>query len=441
MPNSITSARPPTGYLVNVPRLASVAQLRTLKPPAERPPFWWIRWVPTALLVILVTYFVYVVGRVAIVPVLASLALAYVLNPIVETFESRGFSRMIAAVVALLLVGSGIALFLWFVVPDLWTQAMNASDAILASFTEKNALELRARIRELSPLLDRVLGYRVYRFVRNPNALIEASQSWAAGSLTDFLTTASSLLDLLLIPFFVFYILVDFKRWRDSSEELIPPRFREPFSRLFDEVGRILQSYVLGQLMIALVMAVLYAIGFALLKVPAWAGIAALSGFLNVIPYVGTGAGMVLATGLTFAHGGGIWRIVGILFVFLVVQSVEGYYLTPRILGGRLSLHPMAVFLGLLIGGKLFGFLGVLLAVPVIAVVQVFLKFLREIYKTSDFYRVGEMGPEPEPAPVEEVIAKAADTVLAEQVEKQKGDEVLAPDTAEDDPAAREKLA
>jgi hypothetical protein len=101
----------------------------------------------------------------------------------------------------------------------------------------------------------------------------------------------------------------------------------------------------------------------------------------------------------------------------------------------------MAVFLGLLIGGKLFGFLGVLLAVPVIAVTQVFLKFLREIYKTSDFYRMGEMGPEPEPAPVEEVIAKAADTVLAEQVDKQKGDEVLAPDAAEDDPAAREKLA
>ena len=193
--------------------------------------------------------------------------------------------------------------------------------------------------------------------------------------------------------------------------------------------------------MIAMIMAVLYAVGFALLGVPAWAGIAALSGFLNVIPYVGTGAGIVLATGLTFAHGGGIWRIIGILGVFTAVQCVEGYYLTPRILGGRLSLHPMAVFLGLLIGGKLFGFLGVLLAVPVIAVTQVFLKFLREIYKTSDFYRMGEMGPEPEPAAVEEVIAKAADTVLAEQVEKQKGDEVLAPDAAEDDPAAREKLA
>jgi predicted PurR-regulated permease PerM len=174
-----------------------------------------------------------------------------------------------------------------------------------------------------------------------------------------------------------------------------------------------------------------------LLSVPAWAGIAALSGFLNVIPYVGTLAGMVLATGLTFAESGELWRIAGVLGVFAAVQTLEGYYLTPKILGDRLRLHPMAVFLGLLIGGKLFGFLGVLLAVPTIAVVLVFLKFLREIYKTSDFYRAGEIGPEPPPAAVEEVIAKAADTVLADQVEKQTGDEVLTPAANADDPAAR----
>jgi predicted PurR-regulated permease PerM len=424
-----------------VPRLASIPSPRPVKVTEDRPPFWWLRWVPSALLFLVLVYLAYVVGRVAIVPVLASLALAYVLNPIVEAFEARGLSRLWASLAALLVVTAAVALFLWFVVPDLWNQSVAASDAVLQAFTEKNAVQVRAKLHDVSPLLDRILGYRVYRFMRNPNSLIEASQSWVAGSLTDFLATAATLLDLLLIPFFVFYILVDFKDWRDSSEELIPPRFREPFSRLFDEVGRILQSYVLGQLMIAIIMGGLYAVGFAVLQVPAWAGIAALSGFLNVIPYVGTGSGIVLATGLTFAHGGEIWRIIGVLAVFVIVQCIEGYYLTPRILGGRLSLHPMAVFLGLLIGGKLFGLLGVLLAVPVIAVAQVFLKFLREIYKTSDFYRMGEIGPDPPPAPVEEVIAKAADTVLAEQVDKQKGDEVLAPTEAEDDPAAREKLA
>jgi predicted PurR-regulated permease PerM len=402
----------------------------------ERPPFWWLRWVPAFVLTVATLWLFYVVGRVAIVPVLASFAIAYVINPVVESFEKRGFSRPIAALAAIMVVTLAVAGFLWFVIPDLWTEAVQASDAILHNLTPETAQKARAYLHSWSPLLDQMIGWRVQRFLRSPAPLLEASQSFLAGSLTDFITTAANALDLLLIPFFVYYILVDFQHWRLSFDDLIPPRFREPLGRLFDEVGRILQSYVLGQLMIAIIMGVLYALGFAALSVPAWAGLAALSGLLNVVPYVGTALGLVLATGFTFAHGADTWRVLGVPVIFIIVQSIEGYILTPRILGGRLSLHPMAVFLGLLIGGRLFGFLGFLLAVPVIAVCHVFVKFLREIYKHSEFYRAGEMGPAPAPAPVEEVMAKAADTVLAEQVDKQEGTEVLAPKAAEDDPVA-----
>ena len=403
----------------------------------QRPPFWWLRWVPAFLLTAAVLYIVYIVGRVAIVPVLASFSIAYVINPIVEALETRGLSRWGGALAAIVLVGLLVVVFLWFVIPDLWDQSVNATDIILRNLNEQNAKNVRAEIRKWSPMLDRMVGWRVYQFVRSPNKLIEASQSWLAGSATNFLATAAGAVDLLLIPFFVYYILVDFSRWRQTMDDLIPPGVRDAFSRLLDEVGRILQSYVLGQLMIAIIMAGLYAIGFWFLNVPAWLGLAALSGFLNVVPYVGTGLGVILASGFTFAAGAGLWNVAGVVGVFIAVQTVEGYVLTPRILGGRLSLHPMAVFLGLLIGGRLFGFLGVLLAVPTLAIAQVFLKFLREIYKTSEFYRQGEIGPEPAPSPVEDVIAKAADTVLAAQVEQQEGTEVLAPTRAEDDEAAR----
>lgn len=410
-------------------------------PDQDRPPFWWVRWVPAMLAAALIAYLGYVVGQVALIPVLASFSLAYILSPIVEWFQSRGFSRVLSAFFALLFVALLVAGFAYFVVPDLWGQSVAAADVIFKAFTAENAREARVFLRELSPMLDRMVGPRVYRFLQSPNSLMETSQSWLAGSLTGFLANAADLADLLLIPFFVFYILVDFSNWRADSEELIPPRFRQPFSRLFDEVGRILQSYVLGQLLIAIIMGGLYAVGFALLRVPAWPGIAALSGFLNVVPYVGTAAGLVLATGFTFASGASWLRVGGVVAVFVAVQTIEGYILTPRILGDRLKLHPMAVFLGLLIGGKLFGLLGILLAVPTIAIALVFLKLIREIYKTSEFYRAGEIGPEPAPAKVEEVIERAADTVLADQVNKQSGDELLAPEKHEDDEAAREKLA
>lgn len=251
---------------------------------------------------------------------------------------------------------------------------------------------------------------------------------------------SSSLRLILLVPFFVFYILVDFSNWRDSSESLIPPRFRDPFSRLFDEAGRILESYVRGQLLIGIIMAVFYAIGFGLLGVPAWAGIAALAGLLNAIPYVGTLLGIILACGFTLADGGGLWNVGAIIGVFIAVQSIEGYILTPRILGGRLNLHPMAVFLGLLIGGKLFGLLGVILAIPAIAIAKVFFKFLRELYQGSYFYHAGDIHPMEAPSEnLEERLAEAADTVLTEQASAESGDELLVPNEKDDPIKASEQ--
>lgn len=110
------------------------------------------------------------------------------------------------------------------------------------------------------------------------------------------------------------------------------------------------------------------------------------------------------------------------------MQTIEGYYLTPRILGTRLNLHPMAVFLGLLVGGKLFGLVGIILVIPAIAVLKVFLLFLRELYKGSYFYHNGDVSPAKAPSEVlEERLAEAAETVLAEQVNASSGDELLAP--------------
>lgn len=403
-------------------------------------PLWWLRWVPAVICTLLVLQLLYVAGKVAIVPVLASFALAYVLNPLVEKLETYKFSRTVAALLALGLVMSAATLFATFVIPDLWYQSTAASDKISKYFTPANAHEQRGKLHYFSPFLDTIVGAQAEAFIANPRKVMSASQKWSSGALSGVLSMASAAVDLGLIPFFVFYILVDFPHWRVSLEDLIPPRYQATFRRVFDEVGRILQAYVLGQLLIAMLMGLLYAVGFAALEVPAWAGIAALAGFLNVIPYVGTISGLLLATGFSYAHDGASWKILGVAAVFAAVQAVEGYYLTPRILGGRLRLHPMAVFLGLLIAGKLFGLMGILLAVPVIAILAVFIKLFRELYKGSYFYHAGEISPMEAPSPIPEVrLAQAADNVLTEQVSEQTGKELLSPKREDDDPAARRK--
>lgn len=399
------------------------------QPPEERSPFWWLRWVPTVVISALTLYFLYIVGRVAIVPVLASVALAYLLNPLVRQGEKRGLSRPISAITAILLVSVVIIAFMAYVVPELWAESTKAGSKIAQSFTPENAARQRALLRRFSPALERVAGDRIEKFLSDPVSVIDEAASTqvttpegtqvTTGGGSVILSTIVASLDLLLVPFFVFYILIDFPRWRDTLEDLIPPRFREAFSRLFDESGNILETYVRGQLVIGLIMAVFYGVGFWFLGVPAWAGIALIAGLLNAIPYIGTLFGIILAGGLTLANGGTVWDIAAVLGVFVAVQTFEGYVLTPRIIGGRLNLHPMAVFLGLLIGGKLFGLLGIILAIPSIAIGKVFFKFLRELYMASHFYHAGEIHPMDAPSEnIEERISDAADAVLAEQVEK-----------------------
>ena len=120
-----------------------------LKPklPEERSPLAWLRWVPTVVVSVLILYFLYVVGRVAIVPVLASFALAYLLNPIVYQGEKRGLSRTMAAIVAILVVTFAVTAFLAFVIPDLWAESTDASQKIARNFTPENAARQRAMLK------------------------------------------------------------------------------------------------------------------------------------------------------------------------------------------------------------------------------------------------------------------------------------------------------
>lgn len=402
------------------------------KPPAETSPFWWLRWVPTIIISTVILYFLYILGSVALVPILASFALAYLLDPIVNQGEKCGLSRVWSSVIAILLVLLVITGFLTYVIPELWTESTKAGTKIVEQFTPENAARKREFIKTYSPALERVAGEKIEQFLKDPftfysenvatstKSIDEEGNTVVTGGAGSMISSViSSSLDLLLVPFFVFYILIDFGKWRVSLEELIPPRFREPFKRLFDESGRILQSYVRAQLLIGAIMAVGYAVGFYFLGVPAWAGIALIAGLLNAVPYVGTILGVVLAGGFTLAGGGGLWSLAAVLGVFVAVQSLEGYILTPRILGGRLNLHTMAVFLGLLIGGKLFGLLGVILAIPAIAIGKVFFKFLRKLYQDSYFYHAGDLLSSELPSDdIEGRIAEAADNVLAEQIGK-----------------------
>jgi predicted PurR-regulated permease PerM len=360
------------------------------EPLHARNPLEWMRWVPLALLALVFFVAVFIGARIILVPMLCSLALAYLLAPIVAWFERRGWSRPSSVLLTISGAAVALALILIFILPGFWGQLVKTYDQARERLGNKERVEsLRQKVRQISPPVFDFLESKVKKPGDSdlPERVFSMASQWLQKGLFSLVDVTASLLDLLLIPFFVYYLLADYSAMRAHLDRLIPPRHRAVASTLISRINFVISSYVRNQLVIALVMGVLYSIGFAVASVPLALSIGLLSGLLNFIPYLGTLTGLTLSLSFVALDGGGIARILGVLAVFIIVQSVEGYYLTPKLLGGSLDLHPMWVLVGLMIGGSLFGILGIILAVPVIAIAKVALDFLEELYQQSVFYR------------------------------------------------------
>jgi len=360
------------------------------EPRHARNPLEWMRWVPFALLALVFCVAVIIGARIILIPMLASLALAYLLAPVVVWFERRGWSRSSSVLLTISGATMILILILIFILPGFWGQMVKTyNQARDLVGNESNVKSLLKTVEQISPPVYKFLESKLNKPGESDlfERVFGMTGQWLQKGLFSLVDVTASMLDLLLIPFFVYYLLADYRAMRTHLDRLIPPRHRAVASTLISRINFVISSYVRSQLVIALVMGVLYAIGFAIARVPLALSIGLLSGLLNFIPYLGTLTGLTLSLSFVALDGGGLPRILGVVVVFIVVQSVEGYYLTPKLLGGRLDLHPMWVLIGLMIGGSLFGVLGIILAVPVIAIAKVALDFLEELYQQSNFYR------------------------------------------------------
>lgn len=357
----------------------------------RRSPLEWARWIPAVMLALLIGILLFISGRVILVPLLISLALAYLLEPVVEWFERRGWSRPVSVLLTLVAAALAVVLILIFLLPSVWEQLLKSYRQLPAALdaAHQRVEPLLLRLKKASPPVYEYLSSLTEQF-KDPAQqarLRDTVAGWLQRGLFKLVDVTTSILDLLLIPFFVYYLLSDYRAMRGRIDRLIPPRHRAVWDQLLNQINWVLSSYVRSQLLIAFIMGLLYALGFAILRVPLALTLGLLSGFLNFIPYLGTLTGLGLSLSFVALDGAGPVRMLAVVAVFVIVQSIEAYYLTPRLLGSRLDLHPLWVLAGLVVAGNLFGLLGIILAVPVIAVAKVLFAFLEQIYQQSGFYR------------------------------------------------------
>ncbi len=230
----------------------------------------------------------------------------------------------------------------------------------------------------------------------------EQVAGWAAGALRTLVTGSlafANLLSLLLItPIVAFYLLRDWDRLVAQIDGLLP---RPALDTVRGEVGKvdsILAGFVRGQATVCLVLAIFYAVGLTLAGLEFGLIIGLLAGALSFIPFIGAGIGGLASIGLAIFQFGlaDPVRIGIVAGIFILGQALEGNFLTPRLVGDRVGLHPVWVIFALLAGGVLAGFVGVLLAVPVAAVIGVLVRFLIGQYLDSDLYRGGTSQAEDE---------------------------------------------
>ena len=190
-----------------------------------------------------------------------------------------------------------------------------------------------------------------------------------------------------LIPVALFYLLMDWDKFVARVLELVPPPMRSAFDSFTDEADSVLGQYLRGQFLVMLVMAVFYAIGLALFGLDLALPIGIFTGLAMFIPYLGFGIGLILATLAGLLQFASLKAIVMVAVVYGIGQVVESLYLTPRLVGERIGLHPLAVIFALLAFGQVFGFVGVLIALPASAVLLVAIRRIKQRYMTSRLYK------------------------------------------------------
>lgn len=326
-------------------------------------------------------------------PFLVAMLLAYLGDPLVDRLERHKLSRTWAVVLVFGLFSLLLLILLLVLLPMLGRQLV--------------------RLYELVPLMLDRLQHEALPWMQAQFGLAE--DFWRLGQLKAALSehlgktgdivglvlaqaTASSLAllgwlgNLLLIPVVAFYLLRDWDVMLAKLRGLLP-RAREGFIvRLVGECHEVLGAFIRGQLMVMLALAGIYAGGLMLVGLELGLLIGVLAGLASIVPYMGfiVGFGAALVAALFQFGGFELYPLVGIAVVFGIGQLLEGMLLTPWLVGDRIGLHPVAVIFAILAGGQLFGFTGVLLALPVAAIIMVLLRHAHDFYKLSALY--GEPG-------------------------------------------------
>jgi predicted PurR-regulated permease PerM len=329
-------------------------------------------------------------ARTALYPFFLAFILAYLLDPLLDRMEEKKINRTAGI---LFLLGSVLALILLagFILYPLLEQQLSKGIEQLPRYAE--SLQ-----KKITPLIESVSGYdkaKVDEMIRTavgqmgslPLRIAQAVYGMALSAVSTVAGLIATLFGFVVVPVATFYFMRDIDPMKERILGLVPERYRGRTAKIFQDIDRTLSAFVRGQLSVALAMAFLYAVGLYLIGTPMGLFIGILAGLSNIVPYLPLVVGLLPALIMTYLHFGDFIHILYVLLLFGGVQIIEGFFLTPKIVGESVGLHPVVIMLAILIGGMFFGIIGLILAVPAAAVVKVLWAHAENAYRSSDLYK------------------------------------------------------
>ena len=309
-------------------------------------------------------------------PIFLSYAIAYLLDPIVDRLQALRVPRSVGIVIVLGGGAAAAALFVAIALPGILSE--------VASVVSDLPAQARSTLASVTPWLEQ-RGVQVphsttewiARFGDDARSLASEAIAPAGGMLKSvfaaLLSAVGSAAAVLIVPVLAVYLLNDFDRISEGVRELLPSRYRERVTRYAREVDFALSQFIRGQLTVMAIMALLYGAAYALLGVRLALVIGLAAGILNFIPYLGSAFALLAGLSMSLLGGWHPSQLLGVVAAYAAVQTFESFVITPRIVGKTVGLNEVWVILALFVGGVLFGFMGILLALPSAAVAKIFI--------------------------------------------------------------------
>jgi predicted PurR-regulated permease PerM len=352
-------------------------------------------WIATVAAVVALA----VLLREVLLPFVAGMVLAYLLDPLANRIERLGMNRLLATLAIIAFVVAALAILAVLTVPVIIRE--------LSYFVEDFPLYVR-RVHMLAndpdhPWMSKVVGEGLGETERSIGELTTFASGWFDTILRSVWSGGRALISILSLgivaPIVACYLLYDWDKMIATIDNWIPPAHRETVRALAREIDTTISGFVRGQSSLCLVLAVYYAVALSLIGLDHGILIGIAAGLISFIPYLGSLSGLVVSTCIAIAQFWPNWTPIWLVpAVFVVGQSLSDYVLAPYLVGRRVHLNPVWVMFALFAFGYLFGFFGLLIAVPVAAAIGVLMRFALRTYYASSLYARAAIEPKSQPS-------------------------------------------